>query len=89
MLTEAEVVEASPCEGEESEFESRRSPQNKYAMKNQNEYIPEHLQERWDMASTELSKSSQELNEANTRYNQAILARIALRQELENWQNNQ
>jgi len=58
-------------------------------MINQNEYIPEHLQSRWQEVKEELAISSQEVNEANKRYNLAIIARLALNEALREWQQSQ
>lgn len=55
-------------------------------MENQDQYIPEHLRERWDEVARELGQASIELVAANERYQASILARIAISQELKDWQ---
>lgn len=47
-------------------------------MRNQSREIPEHLKATWDAVNKELSEASIELQEAQARYNEAVLARIAL-----------
>ena len=49
-------------------------------MKNQSMEIPAHLQPAWDAATQELHDASIELQRAHKRYNEAILARLALRE---------
>jgi hypothetical protein len=55
-------------------------------MDNQDQYIPEHLAEKWQSVSRELGEASMQLVEANNRYHEAILARLAINRELKNWQ---
>ena len=55
-------------------------------MENQDDYIPEHLRARWDRIVKELGAASVEVVGANQRYNEAILARLAISQELKDWQ---
>lgn len=89
-------------------------------MENQDKYIPEHIQGRWDDCASELAavamqrhdteesyreminqqlsmpeasefppdtyEVAQQLAELNHRYNQLILARLALSSELKQWQ---
>ncbi len=47
-------------------------------MRNQSREIPDHLKSTWDEVNQELSEASIELQEAQERYNKAVLARIAL-----------
>ena len=47
-------------------------------MKNQNMNIPAHLQPIWDTLAEELRQASELLQEAQKRYHDAVLARIAL-----------
>ena len=47
-------------------------------MKNQSMKIPDELKTAWDTAEQELHDASIELQKANKRYHEAILARIAL-----------
>lgn len=51
-------------------------------MKHQSGEIPVDLQPRWDAATEELHEASIELQQAQKRYNAAVLARIALSDEL-------
>lgn len=51
-------------------------------MENQDGNIPEHLRAKWEQAQQELSEASIEVCNANRRYSEAILARIALNLEL-------
>lgn len=60
---------------------------NMYEMRNQNGYVPEHLQEGWEAANKELAESQQELDDASKRFNAAIIGRIAMSQALLDWQN--
>jgi hypothetical protein len=46
-------------------------------------YYSQEQQEQLEAVNQELKESAEQLNEASVRYNQAILARIALRQTLE------
>ena len=55
-------------------------------MENQDEHIPEHLKARWEQASGDLHVASLELCDASRKYNAAVLARIALSEELKKWQ---
>lgn len=55
-------------------------------MENQDGHIPEHLKAKWEEVEQELSVASEEICSANRRYNEAILARIALNLELKQWQ---
>lgn len=56
------------------------------SMENQDHYIPEHLREEWGAVSRRLGEASIELVRANEEYRDAILARIAMSQELKDWQ---
>ena len=47
-------------------------------MKNQSMEIPVELQPAWNDATQELHDASIELQKANKRYHEAVLARIAL-----------
>jgi hypothetical protein len=47
-------------------------------MKSQSGEIPAHLQQTWDEVTVELQGASIELQQAQKRYNAAVLARIAL-----------
>ena len=55
-------------------------------MENQDQYIPEHLRERWLRATERLGEAALALNVANEAYQQAIRDRIALSEELKKWQ---
>ena len=55
-------------------------------MENQDCYIPEHLRERWEEISRKLGEASIDLVVASQAYNQAVLARLAISQELKDWQ---
>lgn len=55
-------------------------------MANQHKQIPEHLSERWERVNQKLAETSIRLVQANEDYYNAIAERIAMSEELKEWQ---
>ncbi len=65
MLTEVEIVETSPCEGEESGCESRRSPQ-----------VYNKIMEQWEK-NKQIAEEVDKMFEESDKIVHAIMRRIA------------
>lgn len=53
-------------------------------MEHQDGHIPDEIAEEWQAVEVELWQASRVLEEANRRYQAAIIARIALSQRIQN-----